>query len=242
MQSTTANGRQKRSNSVSAVECREFLIAMVNDRPGSMAQYRGYLPNLVTPIDGECLRHFYNRLLPLSGHEEVPIPMLRLCGDEMYVALLRYQLRVIWERARNKRTPRIAASRLCDDIRALQHLRHDMSETEPHPDDSSWCIQTGRALNWLEQNIHKLMKCALKECRQFPYFIRDKPHQKYCSGICSAEAEQVRASNRPPENTHKTNRLSEQGRAKIVDAQKKRWAEFRKQKAQVRGVKGGKRS
>src|ERR1039457_3464717 len=36
MQSTTANGRQKQSNSPSAVECREFLIAMVNDRPGSM--------------------------------------------------------------------------------------------------------------------------------------------------------------------------------------------------------------
>jgi hypothetical protein len=85
------------------------------------------------------------------------------------------------------------------------------------------------------------MKCALEECRQFPYFIRDKPHQKYCSGICSAKAEEARASNRPPTKTKKTNRLSEQGRAKIADAQKKRWADARAE-AQVRVVKGGKRS
>ena len=38
--------RQKRSKSVSAEECREFLMAAVNNRPGFGNGYEGWLPQL----------------------------------------------------------------------------------------------------------------------------------------------------------------------------------------------------
>jgi hypothetical protein len=217
---------------------------MVNNRPGAAMQYSEWLPNLTLPNDRYCTecRFAVSRTDYFWQLEDVPLPRELPDTNKMFLAWLRYKLQIVWGRSKRGEDPKVAAERLRLETRELQHERkHTSSGIEPPPAGSIWCRRVIHALKWLEGNSDKLMKCSLRECKQFPYFIRDKPHQKYCSGICSAEAEHGRVSNRPPK-TKNTKRLSEKGRAKIVDAQKKRWAEFRKQKAQVRGVKGGQRS
>jgi hypothetical protein len=219
---------QNRSKSVTVDECRDFLEAVVNDRPGLRSRYAGWLAPLCSPHEYELLRNLYGQVPHLWTHVNVKPPRFPEKPDEAYLTLLRHRLRVIWERAASGNNPKAPVMRLWTQIRQIEHERYHLCKTRPWPPDfhSPWLRWTEQSLEWLSKNTHKLLRCRLPECRKFPYFIRTKPHQKYCSETCSALAERKRVvarSKRP----NKSNRLSNEGRARISAGVKKRWEEYR---------------
>jgi len=224
--------RQKRSKSVSAEECREFLIAAVNDRPAFGNGYEGWLPRL-GPEEHDLLMRLYQRLRPLWHHSEVPLAPAPHDANELFVVLLRHKLRVVWERAlgpRNTAAP--AAARLWTETREVEHERQHLAKrlNLPRPDPRLWLEKADLALLWLQDNTPKLMKCANPSCTKHRYFIRAfrASNQKYCSESCSSSIERARVNRRPARQPKNASRLSAEGRARIAAGQRRRWEKYRK--------------
>jgi hypothetical protein len=218
---------QNRSNSVPAMECREFLLAVVNNRPGLRKRYAEWFPRCELDTADQTLAPMYSRISSLWSVANVPPPPLTGDPDDIYLLLLQHKLRVIWERRRVKNNPTAAVNRLISETRELQHYRRAIQRGEPRPDSAVWCSHTTDALEWLKGNTDKLLKCAIDTCNEYPYFIRQKPNQRYCSEVCSAPAERKRVEKRPPKKVKGPARLSAEGRAAIVKAQRSRWAAFK---------------
>jgi len=229
---------QKRSNSDSAEECREFLVAVTNSRPGFLGRFREWFPQH-TPQDGEeyaVLLSLYRRLVPLWVHPNVPLGEAPKNATDLYILLLRHKLRVVWERALGHRNPEAAVRRLWAETREIEHvydsiahrrwanevlrLQVQPTKTETYEEFKLRFWRIDRAMVWLQRNTHKLMKCALPDCRKYLYCIRGKSDQKYCSPACAALAESKRISQRLTLRATGASRLSPEGRAKIVAGQK----------------------
>jgi hypothetical protein len=230
---------QKRSKSVSAEECREFLMAAANDRPGFGNGYKEWLPRL-GPEEHDLLMRLYQRLSPLWHHSEVPLARAPEDANELYVLLLRHKLRVVWERALGRRNTAVpAAARLWGETREVQHERCHLAkglDLPKHTNPWVWVDKTEQALLWLGDNTHKLMKCSNPSCIQYPYFIRAfrASHQKYCSVSCGGSAERTRVSRRVPQQPKNPSRLSSEGRARIVAGQQRRWENYRRTSSSLR--------
>jgi hypothetical protein len=241
-------GSQKRSNSDSAEECREFLVAVVNSRPGLLRRFEGWIPRHI-PQDGEeyaILLSLYRRLAPLWVHPKVPLNEAPKNVTDLYVLLLHHKLRVVWERALGHQNPGAAVRRLWAETREIDHaygsIKHHRwanellrlhvqpTKSETYEEFALRLDRIERAMQWLQKNTHKLMKCAKPDCTRNLYCIREKPHQKYCTPFCAALAERIRVSQRPTKKPRGDSRLSPDGRARIVAGQKKRWDEYRKRK------------
>ncbi len=230
--------QQKRSKSASAEECREFLMAAVNDRPGFRNRYEGWLPQL-RPEEHDLLMRLYQRLNPLWHHSEVPLAPAPDDAYELYVLLLSHKLRVVWERALGRRNTAVpAAARLWAETREVEHERQHLAKrlNLPRPDSWLWVDKAEQAVLWLQENTHKLMKCANPSCTKHRYFLRAfrASHQKYCSESCSSSIERARVSRRPSKQSKNASRLSPEGRARIIAAQQRRWEKFRETSSWVR--------
>jgi len=223
--------QQKRSKSVSAEECREFLLAAVNDRPGFVNGYKGWLPQLCRE-EHDLLMHLYQRLRPLWQHSEVPLAPAPDDVNELFVLLLRHKLRVVWERAlgpRNTAAP--AAARLWAETREVAHERQHLAKrlNLPRPDTWLWLGKAEVALLWLQHNTPKLIKCANPSCTKHRYFVRAfrASNQKYCSESCSSSIERARVNRRPARQPKNASRLSAEGRERIAASQRQRWEKYR---------------
>jgi hypothetical protein len=230
--------RQKRSKSVSAEECREFLLAAVNDRPGFVNGFKGWLPQLC-PEEHDLLMRLYQRLSPLWQHSEVELGRPRDDANELYVLLLRHKLRVVWERALGPgSTAAPAAARLWAETREVEHEREHLAKrlNLPRRDTWLWLDKTEVALLWLQDNTPKLIKCANPSCTNHRYFIRAfrVSNQKYCSESCSSSIERARVNRRPPKQPKNTSRLSAEGRERIAASQRQRWEKYRQTSGWVR--------
>src|ERR1700722_11539949 len=102
-------GSQKQSKSASADECREFLVAAVNDRPGLLKTYEGWFPHQIPHEEYDLLVSLYKRLAPVWVHPKVPLACAPKDATGLYVLLLRHKLRVVWERALGNQEPAAAA-------------------------------------------------------------------------------------------------------------------------------------
>jgi len=141
--------------------------------------------------------------------------------------MLRHRLRVIWHRANSGDNPQAAVGRLFYETRDFQHITFGVRRgMDGKPDSTKWCVNTLAALKWLERNTHKLRFCAIKGCREFPYFIVSSSYKKYCSSRCQEIAEVERIIQREQTETKpmKPSRLSPEGVERIKQGQKKRWA------------------
>lgn len=235
---------QKRSNSVSVEECREFLVAVVNSRPGLLTRYVGWFPQHM-PRDEEeydVLLRLYQRIVPLWVHANVPLSEAPTNAADLYVLLLVHKLRVVWERALGHRNPPAAVRRLWAETNEFEHaysgILHQrwaygfvppphLSRKEPSDALALRWDRIDRVMEWLQANTHQLMKCANSDCRRNLYFIRGAPHQKCCSPGCAADAASRRVSRPLMNEPEGISRLSPEGRARIVAGQKKRWDKFR---------------
>lgn len=238
-------GSQKWSNSASVEECREFLVAAVNSRPGLLTRYAGWFPRHM-PRDGEeyeVLFELYQRLTPLWIHPNVPLSEAPKNAVDLYVLLLRHKLRVVWERALGRRNPAAAVRRLWAETNEFEHayeaiLRWRCSEftrRRAHPSRMESEDELGlrwdrfdRVMECLQANTHKLIKCKYPDCKSNLYYVRGDPNQKYCSPGCAAEAGSRRVSHGLIDKPGGISRLSPEGSARIVAGQKKRWDEYRK--------------
>jgi hypothetical protein len=237
---------QKLSNSASVEECREFLVAVINSRPGFLTRYEGWFPRYM-PRGGdeyEVLLRLYQRVVPLWVHPNVPLSEAPTNAADLYVLLLRHKLRVVWERALGHRNPAAAVRRLWAETNEFEHayggilrdrwmFEFTRRRAQPAMRESQdelglrW-DRFDRAMEWLQANTHQLMKCTNSDCRQNLHFIRGAPHQKFCSPGCATEAASKRVSQGLINKPEGISRLSPEGRARIVAGQKKRWDKFRK--------------
>ncbi len=231
---------QKRSKSVSAEECREFLVNAVNDRPGFKKRYEGWMPQPISSDEHGMLMHLYQRLRPLWLHSEVQLAPAPDDATDLYVLLLRHKLRVVWERALGRRnTAAPAAARLWTETREVEHEREHLARRlnlPRHPDTRLYLDKAEQALLWLQENTRKLMKCANPGCTRHHYFIRAfrASNQKYCSESCSSSIERARVNRRPPTQPKNASRLSAEGRARIAAGQRRRWEKYRRISSWVR--------
>jgi hypothetical protein len=222
---------QKRSKSTTADECRDFLLAVVNDRRGFTNRYEDWLPKPLSQDEHGVLMHLYTRLQPLWHHPQVPLQPAPNNIRDLYIFLLRHKLRVVWERACGRRnTAGPAAARLWAETREIEHERcHFAKRARLSMPPAVWLTKTEEALLWLGKNTHKLIKCGNPSCHAYPWFVRrpGAPNQKYCSPPCTSDAKSKLVKQRPPKTQKNPMRLSPEGRARISAGQRRRWQQYR---------------
>lgn len=239
---------QKRSKSISVEECREFLVAVVNNRPRLLERYEGWFPRQIFPDGDEyaSLLSLYRRLAPLWVHPKVSLSEPPRDVTSLYVLLLQHKLRVVWERALGHQNPAAAVRRLWAETYEIDHVRKSIlhgkwadvrrggrarpSRTESYEEFAWRFDRIEQAMQWLQESTHTLIKCANPDCTRNTYFIRPykKSNQKYCGQFCSELVETERVRQRFPMEPKGNSRLSPEGRARIVAGQKKRWDQHRK--------------
>lgn len=223
---------------VSAQECRDFLMAVANDRPSVMTKYRDWHPKLILSGDDRRLARAYEVLSGyLWSNERLPLssPPKDLIG--FHVMMFRFRLRVIWLRATAsiQEDPEAAVMRLIMELRDFQSSRRrNRDEREADPNIMAWYRKSWQALDWLQRNTDKLRRCEIADCKILPYFIVSPTHKKYCSDTCKELAEIARVDERVKAQAEgrKTatakRRISPQGAKNIAEAQKARWARRKK--------------
>jgi hypothetical protein len=178
-------------------ESREFLVAVLNSRPGLLMRYEKWFPGHIPKDEEEYdfLLSVYRRLAPLWIHPKVRLSDAPKDAIGLYMLLLRHKLRVVWERALGHQNPVAAVRRLWAETSEIEHAyasirrRRGMdvllrgrvlpSRTESHEEFVLRFHRMERAMQWLQDTTHKLMRCKNPDCIGNPYCIRERPHQKY---------------------------------------------------------------
>lgn len=218
-----------------------FLEAVVCGRPTVNQRFKDWFPNLSGKNLEELPRYARWRMETTVWRNPNLRPSAQPTNDKgIYEEMLRHQLRVIWHRAVAGTNPKAPVTRLRAEVREFQHLiRRKKGGNEPGPDVAVWCQKTESALAWLERNTHKLRLCKLTDCKRSRYFIVSPKRKKFCCDECSELveversiarvkeiAEAKRAAAEKGQGTQK-NRLTPEGRIRIVKAVKARWKRYR---------------
>jgi hypothetical protein len=221
----------KRHNSVPVEDCRDFLVALVNDRKGLRNLYKAWFPSDILADERDLLLKYYVGTSPRWKSKTIPQPEPPADVNSIYIAGLRHKLRVIWHTVKFGANPQALVTHLWTETRTLQHERQLKRPTaQKSPDEEEWSFRTQDAVNHLSDDLGKLMKCAIPDCKERPLFIRrpNEPKKKYCGEVCSALAERKRVHERSIKLARKDSRLPPKARARISAAQKKRWDDYRR--------------
>lgn len=233
----------KWTNPVTAAECGDFLLAVANagDRaasPGTRARfeklYRSWFPkdmNVDDDLGARALRALlFAYSIPhiwkcqISRVEEKPETEFQL-----NVAILRDRLRYLWASTLEQRIIRRELMALEDDI--IKHRRGGNTLAPPGVVD--WRVRSLAALGWLERNFHRLRICLNRECKETRYFVRKGNNQRYCCATCYEKGEELKRREKMRRSEPKRI-LSEEARAAISHAQKKRWRKYRAEKKRLK--------
>jgi len=182
---------RKATGKPSALDCAKFLQDVGSGRSAVKTNYREWFPDFSKGDLGRVVAFSAHRLtLPFWRCKGV-LPFRPSESDkETFEAMLRHRLRVIWHRANSGDNPKAAVGRLFYEMRDFQHITFGVRRgMDGKPDSAKWCVNTLAALKWLERNTHKLRFCAIKDCREFRYFIVSRSYKKYCSPRCQETAE-----------------------------------------------------
>lgn len=233
-----ASKPSKCENAPTADQCRDFLLAVVNaeDRAGSAGArarfeklYRTWFPN---DMAGESDAVANAVRVLLSAYSA---PQMWKCersrSEEksttefhLNVAVLRDELRYIWA-ANSQRGAKNELVILRNDV-----LEYRRGGNDPAPEGTvDWRFRTLSALDWLEQNLHRIRICLNPECNETTYFVRETSNQRFCCATCWEKAEELRRREKMRLSQPKRI-LSDEAKGAISDAQKKRWRKYRTHK------------
>lgn len=212
--------------------CAKFLQDVASGRAGVQTRYRNWFPDFSKGDLSRVVAFSMQRLtLPYWRCKGVPPFTPSESDTRTFEAMLRHRLRVVWHRANAGDNPQVAVGRLFYETRDFQHITFGVRRgMDGKPDSTEWCVNTLAALKWLERNVHKLRFCAIKNCREFPYFIVSRSHKKYCSSICQEIAEVKLSIELDKSSPPKKRELSPEGLESIKRGQRIRWAKVRASK------------
>jgi len=233
-----ASKSSKCENTPTADQCRNFLLAVVNaeDRAASTGTrarfeklYRAWFP---TDMTGEpsavanAVRVLLNAYsapqmwkCEKSVSEEKPTTEFHLS-----VAILRDKLRYIWA-ATNPRSAKNELLMARNDVLEYRRGGNDLA-----PEGTvDWRFRTLSALDWLDQNLHRIRICLNPECNETTYFVRETNNQRFCCATCWERAEELRRREKIRLSEPKRI-LSTEAKSAISHAQRKRWRKYRDQK------------
>jgi hypothetical protein len=212
----------------------DFLLAVVNaeekaDFKGARKRFARLYGEWFPAYDKKDLPRqqlYYRRTrawwTPPSG--EVPLET----PDEqfgLHAVIFRYKLRVIWAFAASGDTA--GAERKRSHLYTESHRYGRKPSEKP---TEQWRSRLVSACAWLRSGLKNLEICQNSECRtENRYFIRRWSNHKYCCARCCQRADEIRRlENRKLRPSKLPKRvLSDSGKSKIIEAQRKRWLRYR---------------
>jgi hypothetical protein len=150
-----------------------------------------------------------------------------------HVIILRRKLRVIWTL--------VDSGDARGALHFVERIHRWLTRSFSNPNDvrgEEWRVRLQLATSYLEQVLPRLKVCANGDCSS-RYFFRET-QTKYCSIECALRAQELR---RLEERRLKLPRraLTEEGKQRIVNAQRERWRKFRaaRKRGSVKNRTGG---
>ncbi|SRR6266568_2425925 len=212
---------------MSADECSEFLLAVVNAHDRSTraglrkrfnTQYRQWFPD---DMQGEGAESALKAIL--YAHS---IPHVWWCAKSLEekpetefglnVNILRDRLRFIWGVSRREALVRDRLYSLRNDV--VRYRRAGNSG------DKEWRRRTLAALSWLGENLKRLLVCQNPECSEDTHYcFRDWNNKKYCSTACSERGHELKREERQKQVPEKKYKKSDETRRKMALSADKRW-------------------
>ena len=208
-------------------EYRDFLLAVVNAHDRSPREglrkrfvrlYRGWFPD---DMEGEGAEEAVRVLLfayrppQMWFFKDAPAVENPTTEFALHVALLRDKLKSIW----------IARDGAGTAMFRLDELKHDTREYRRGKKGGRevWRKRTLDALEWLGEDLSRLLTCANPQCEQETrFFFRQHNNDRYCSKECSSSVQQQKRIERKA-TTSKPFTRSHEARMNMSESAKRRW-------------------
>lgn len=213
-------------------EYRDFLLAVVNAHDRSareglrkrfLRRYRGWFPDDMKGENAEeALRVLLNAYsIPhMWFFKDAPIVENPKTEFALHVAILRDKLKSIWSARGEADTAKYRLEELKHDIREYRRGKKGGHEV--------WRKRTLDALEWLGENLSRLLTCANPKCEQETrFFFRQHNNDRYCSNECSSSVQQQKRIERKA-TTSKPSTRSHEARMKMSESAKRRWLKKKK--------------
>ena len=226
-------------------EYRDFLLAVVNAHDRSAREglrkrfvrlYRGWFPD---DMRGEGAEEAVQVLLYAFAPRQMwffkDAPTLENPQTEfaLHVAILRDKLKSIW----------IARGDVDAAKHRLEELKQDMRDYRrgKKGGDEVWRKRTLDALEWLGEDLSRLLTCGNPQCEQETrFFFRQHNNDRYCSKECSSSGQQQKRLERRATASKPFTR-SDEARIKMSESAKRRWRNKEKKTAPPNKVKSEKK-
>jgi hypothetical protein len=213
-------------------EYRDFLLAVVNAHDRSAREglrkrfvrlYRGWFPD---DMKGEGAEEavqvllFAYRPFQMWFFKDAPIVENPKTELALHVAILRDKLKSIWIAREDADTAMFRLDELKHDTREYRRGKKGGREV--------WRKRTLDALEWLGEDLSRLLTCANPQCEQETrFFFRQHNNDRYCSNECSSSAQQQKKIERKAA-TPKPFTRSDEARMKMSESAKRRWRKEKK--------------
>lgn len=208
-------------------EYRDFLLAVVNAHDRSAREglrkrfvrlYRGWFPDDMKG-DGaeEAVRTLLLAYSPrqMWFFKDAPIVENPQTEFALHVAILRDKLKSIWIARGEVETAEYRLEELKQDMRAYRRGKKGGHEV--------WRKRTLDALEWLGEDLSRLLTCANPLCKQETrLFFRQHNNDRYCSNECSSSAQQQKRMERKAAPSKPFTR-SDDARVKMSESARRRW-------------------
>jgi hypothetical protein len=208
-------------------EYRDFLLAVVNTHDRSARDglrkrfvrlYRGWFPD---DMKGEGAEEAVRVLLfaytprQMWFFKDAPIVENPKTEFALHIAILRDKLKSIWSARGEVDTAKYRLEELKQDIREYRRGKKGGHEV--------WRKRTLDALEWLGEDLSRLLICANPQCEQETrFFFRQHNNNRYCSNECSSSVQQQKRIERKVAASKPFTR-SDEARMKMSESAKRRW-------------------
>ena len=226
-------------------EYRDFLLAVVNAHDRSAREglrkrfvrlYRGWFPD---DMKGEGAEEALQVLLyayspfQMWFFKDAPIVENPRTELALHVAIVRDKLKSIWIARGDVETAKYRLEELKQDMRDYRRGKKGGHEL--------WRKRTLDALEWLGEDLSRLLTCANPLCkRETRFFFRQHSNDRYCSNECNSSAQQQKKIERKARASKPFIR-SDDARMKMSESAKQRWKNKKKEAASLKKVKGAKK-
>ena len=220
---------------------RDFLLAVVNAHDRSAREglrkrfvrlYRLWFPD---DMKGENAEEGLRVLLlayspwQMWFFKDAPIVENPQTEFALHVAIVRDKLKSIWIARGEVETAKYRLEELKQDMRQYRRGKKGGHEV--------WRKRTLDALEWLGEDLSRLLTCANPLCKQETrFFFRQHNNDRYCSNECSSSAQQKKKIERKATASKPFTRSAE-ARLKMSESAKRRWRNEGKKTASPKKAK-----
>lgn len=224
---------------------RDFLLAVVNAHDRSAREglrkrfvrlYRGWFAD---DMQGEGAEEAVRILLlaytprQMWFFKNAPIVENPQTEFALHVAILRDKLKSIWIARGEAETAKYRLEELKQDIREYRRGKKGGHEV--------WRKRTLDALEWLGEDLSRLLTCANPMCKQETrFFFRKHNNDRYCSNECSSSAQQQKKIEHKATASKPFTRSAD-ARLKMSESAKRRWRNEKKAAAAAQLTKSVKK-